>query len=74
MIEDFKHPNYYEYNRNINDVLIDQLLDGLKNKNIVKSNILSINEQKDLINLIKEIEVFKGNLITLILVLLQNFS
>lgn len=63
VIEDFKHPNYYEYNRNVNDVLIDQLLDGLKNKNIVKSNILSINEQKELINFIKEIEIFKGNLI-----------
>ncbi len=63
VIEDFKHPNYYEYNRNVNDVLIDQLLDGLKNKNIVKSNILSNNEQKELINFIKKIEIFKGNLI-----------
>ena len=35
IIEDFKHPNYYTYNKNINHILIDELLHNLqKKKNI----------------------------------------
>ena len=32
VIEDYKHPNYYTYNKDVNDILIDDLLSNLKNK------------------------------------------
>jgi len=62
IIEDFKHPNYYKYNRNINHILIDELLRNLESNQFSTSNILSVNEQTKLINVIKKIEIFKGNL------------
>ena len=36
IIEDFKHPNYYKYNNNIDHIFIDELLKNLTNgkKNI----------------------------------------
>ena len=62
IIEDFKHPNYYQYNNNINHVFIDEFLKNLKDTKITTSNIISKNEQMILINSIKNIEIFKGNL------------
>ena len=62
VIEDFKYPNYYNYNRNINHILVDELLDSLKNKKLFVSNIFDSNEQQELINSIESIEIFKGNL------------
>ncbi len=62
VIEDFKHPNYYDYNRNINHIFIDQVLKNLQNKKIFSSQILTEYDQKNLINLIENIEIFKGNL------------
>ena len=62
IIEDFKLPNYYKYNRNIDHILIDQLLDNLKNKIFFQSNIISKTEQIYFFENIKKIEVFKGNL------------
>ena len=62
IIEDFKHPNYYQYNRNIAHILIDELLKNLENKKISPSNILTEYDQKELINNIDKIENFKGNL------------
>ena len=62
VIEDFKHPNYYKYNNNIDHIFIDELLKNLTNKKISKSNILTENSQKYLINSIEKIEIFKGNL------------
>ena len=62
IIEDFKHPNYYKYNRNIDHILIDQLLDNLENKIFFNSNIISRTEQNYLFENIKKIEIFKGNL------------
>ena len=41
IIEDFKHPNYYKYNNNIDHIFIDELLKNLTNKKISKSNILT---------------------------------
>ena len=32
IIEDFKFPNYFEYNRDVEDVLVDKLLENLSNK------------------------------------------
>ena len=62
VIEDFKYPNYYDYNKNIDHILVDELLDNLKNKKFFTSKIFSKHDQKELISLIKSIEVFKGNL------------
>ena len=62
VIEDFKFPNYYHYNRNINHILIDQFLENLKNKKITNSSIFSNEEQIFLINSINKIEINKGNL------------
>ena len=62
IIEDFKHPNYYPYNKDINHIYIDELLKNLKTKQIFFSNILSEKVQMDLMNNIDQIEIFKGNL------------
>ena len=62
VIEDYKHPNYYEYNRNIKHILIDEFLNNLSNKKISSSNIFKENDQKKLISSIEKIENFKGNL------------
>ena len=62
IIEDFKHPNYYEYNRNVDDILIDQLLKNLIENKIFKSNIIDREDQKYLFNWIKKIDIYKGNL------------
>jgi len=62
IIEDFKHPNYYTYNKNINHILIDELLKNLQNKKISTSNVFTKNDQTDLINQIEKIEIYKGNL------------
>ena len=62
IIEDFKHPNYYKYNNNINHILIDKFLNNLLNKKITLSNIFTENEQTKLIDSIEMIENFKGNL------------
>ena len=62
VIEDFKHPNYYQYNKNINHILIDELLKNLENKKTFNSNLFTKNEQLDLMNMVNKIEIFKGNL------------
>ena len=62
IIEDFKHPNYYLYNKNIKHILIDEFLKNLENKKISPSSVFTENEQKDLANNIEKIEYFKGNL------------
>ena len=62
VIEDFKHPNYYEYNNNINHIFLDELLNNLKVKQTFLSNIFNEIDQKYLIESVKEIENFKGNL------------
>ncbi len=62
IIEDFKHPNYYKYNRNINHILFDEVLSHLIKKKLFKSNILSEEDQVYIHQNIKKIETYKGNL------------
>ena len=62
VIEDYKFPNYYDYNRNIDDILIDKLIDNIKNKKYFSSKTINKNDQEYLINSIHEIKTFKGNL------------
>ena len=62
IIEDFKHPNYYEYNNDINHIFIDEFLKNLSDKRLSLSSIFSDNEQISLMNSIEKIESYKGNL------------
>ncbi len=61
-IEDFKHPNYYEYNNNVEHIFVNEFLDNIERKKISPSSIINDNEQKNLIDSINKIENFKGNL------------
>ena len=63
VIEDFKLPNYYDYNFNVEDILIDKMLENLKNKKYFESNIINSDDQKYLINTIDKINIYKGNLV-----------
>ena len=62
IIEDFKHPNYYSYNKNINHILVDEFFKNLEKKNTFNSNIFNKNEQLDFMDMINKIEIYKGNL------------
>ena len=62
VIEDFKYPNYYQYNRDIEDILVDKLIENLQAKKISNSLTFNQKEQLFLIENIKHIETFKGNL------------
>ena len=62
ILEDFKHPNYYDYNRNIDHVLVDEVLRNLKEKKLFNSNIINNEDQVYLHNNINEIKIYKGNL------------
>ena len=62
VIEDFKHPNYYKYNKDVDDIMVDQMLDKLSKKEFFKSNIINAEEQKYLLSEIKKIDIYKGNL------------
>ena len=62
VIEDFKHPNYYPYNKNIDHILIDELLKNIEKKNFFNSNIFTKNDQLNFMNMIDKIEINKGNL------------
>ena len=62
IIEDFKHPNYYKYNRNIDHIFVDEFLNNVQNKKLSSSSIFSNEDQITLMNAIYKIEIFKGNL------------
>ena len=61
VIEDYKYPNYFKYNRDVDDILIDQMLLSLKKKKRFSSMILNEKVQLYLINSIKSIQVYEGN-------------
>ena len=62
IIEDFNHPNYYDYNKNIDHILIDQMLINLKEKKLFNSSIIKKDDQIYLHKNIDKIEIYKGNL------------
>ena len=62
IIEDFKHPNYYQYNRNINHILVDEFLKNILDKRLSDSSIFNDKEQLHLMSSIKRIDINKGNL------------
>jgi len=62
IIEDLKHPNYYEYNKDINHIFMNDFLNNLSSKKKTLSNIFNEKEQEELMNTIEKVENFKGNL------------
>lgn len=62
VIEDFKHPNYYKYNNNLNHIFMDKFLKNLINKNFSNSSIFSHEEQSYLMNSIEKVNYYRGNL------------
>ena len=62
VIEDFKYPNYFKYNKNVDDILVNDLIDKLKKKEKFNSNFFSSNVQLDMIKSIQDIYIYKGNL------------
>ena len=62
IIEDFKFPNYFDYNKDIDDILVDDLIKNLKNKNFFQSKILNQQDQLNMFNSVNNISVYKGNL------------
>tara|TARA_B100001250_G_scaffold413988_1_gene450103 strand:+ start:616 stop:1338 length:723 start_codon:yes stop_codon:yes gene_type:complete len=62
IIEDFKYPNYYNYNNDVKDILVDQMLKHLSQKSFFNSKILSNDDQIYLHKYIDKINIYKGNL------------
>ena len=62
VIEDFKYPNYFKYNKNVDDILVNDLIDKLKKKEKFDSNFFSLNVQLDMIKSIQDVYIYKGNL------------
>ncbi|MDB9760690.1 class I SAM-dependent methyltransferase [Pelagibacteraceae bacterium] len=64
VIEDYKHPNYFSYLKDLkNHIFIDKALNFFKNKKVFKSSILSKNEISYLNSKIKKIFTYKGECI-----------
>ena len=59
IIEDFKHPNHYKYNNNIDHIFVDELLKNLSDKKLSNSSILNEYDQKGLINSMEQIDNYK---------------
>ena len=62
IIEDFKHPNYYKYNLDIQDIFVDDLLSKILKKEYFNSGIIKKESQKYIFSEVKDIFSYKGNL------------
>ena len=62
IIEDYLHPNYYQRNRDVNEILMDKFIQNLKNKKLFQSKIITEKDQMYLMKYIKSIYCYKGNL------------
>lgn len=62
IIEDFKHPNYYKYNLDIQDIFVDDLLSNIQKKEYFNSGFINKESQKYIFSEVKEIVTYKGNL------------
>ena len=61
VMEDFKLPNYYKINNNMDHIFVDELFINFKDKKISHSSIFSKQDQEYLINNINTINTYKGN-------------
>ena len=57
-----KKMNYYKYNRDVDDILIDNLFEKILHKKTFKSNFMNDNDIKYLFESIENINIYKGNL------------
>ncbi len=62
IIEDFKYPNYYNYNRDIDHIFVDEVIKNLQEKKIFHSDVIKDKDQIYLHENIKNIEIYRGNL------------
>ena len=62
IIEDYKYPNYYNYNKNMDHILVDEILKKIKKKRLFNSNIFKNTDQIYLQKNIGKIKTYKGNL------------
>ena len=62
VIEDFMHPNYYEYNNNVEHIFVNDFLKNLSNRLYSVSSIVSKKDQSYLIDAIEKIDFYNGNL------------
>jgi predicted O-methyltransferase YrrM len=62
VIEDYKHPNYYAYNKDVDDILVDEMLKKISQKKIFNSNLINQKDQIFFHKNIDEINIYKGNL------------
>ncbi len=62
IIEDFKHPNYYKYNRDIDHIFVDDLLKKISEKEYFQSNLINEKDQNFIFNNTNKINIYKGNL------------
>ena len=62
VIEDFKHPNYYKYNLDVQDIFVNDLLSKIHNKEYFNSGFINKESQKYIFSEVKEIVSYKGNL------------
>ena len=62
VIEDYKFPNYFQKHKDINEILVDELLKKISNQVYFSSKLLTKEKQMKIFNSIKSIDTFKGNL------------
>ncbi len=62
IIEDFKFPNYYNYNNDVDEILIDSLINKINKKEYFQSNIIKKIDQDFIFNEVRKIDTYKGNL------------
>jgi len=56
------HPNYYEYNNNVEHIFVNDFLKNLSNRLYSVSSIVSKKDQSYLIDAIEKIDFYNGNL------------
>ena len=62
IIEDYKFPNYFSYNKDINDILVSEMINNLVIKKKFSSNIITKDSQKKLFKSFNHIKIHKGKL------------
>lgn len=62
VIEDFKFPNYYNYNNDIDDIFVDKMIKNLKLRKFFLSKLISRKSQRYFHNNIQSVYMHKGKL------------
>ncbi len=62
VIEDYKFPNYFQKHKDINEILVDELLKKISNQVYFSSKLFTKEKQMKIFKSIKSIDTFKGNL------------